>query len=63
MTVKRGATDKTNPVELSSPWTCSHASQRARLHPCPFQIDVAGNDDPKFCRCCAACENNCLTDI
>lgn len=32
-------------------------------HPCPYQADVNGDDDPEYCRCCDDCRGNCRDDI
>lgn len=31
-------------------------------HPCPFSVDVDG-DDETLCNCCDECEDNCADDI
>lgn len=32
-------------------------------HSCPYQADIADNDDPEYCNCCIACTIECADDI
>jgi hypothetical protein len=32
-------------------------------HPCPYQQEIASNDDPEYCTCCSDCKAECYYNI
>lgn len=32
-------------------------------HDCPFELEINDNDDPKFCKCCDYCMDDCRDRI
>ena len=44
---------------------CGCGSNQGTLetHSCPYQIEIADNDDPDYCNCCPDCENQCAMDV
>lgn len=42
--------------------TCNECGTNNTLHPCQYQIEMFGNDDP-HCDCCIGCTNECGKDV
>ena len=32
-------------------------------HPCPYQRDMHGDDDPTYCNCCHECVMDCIREV
>jgi hypothetical protein len=51
---------KKNQTNQSKPCKCGAAAQEE--HPCPYQVEMDGNDD-NYCNCCSECTENCAMDV
>jgi hypothetical protein len=41
--------------------SCTHG--KSEWHSCPYESDMHGNDDSRYCRCCSSCEHDCAQSI